>query len=158
MRKRFCLRSKRSIQARRGLFCERCLKALSSATSDQLSTFLETIDSPSAILGRDLTFIISNTLLNKMLKMFAHDVIAMKIGDALECLYAVKHGPCGKDPVCLHCGIKRVVDLTSITGEKFSDIPLVLRHASGEERTLHFTFGKLASATLIIFKNVAQVL
>ena len=153
MGKRFCLGCKRSIQGRRGLFCKRCLKALLSATSDQLSTFLETIDSPSAILGRDLTFITSNTLLNKMLKTFAHDLIAMKIGDALECLYPAKHGSCGKDPVCLHCGIKRVVDLTSITDEKFSDIPLVLRHTSGEERTLHFTFGKLGSATLVIFES-----
>jgi hypothetical protein len=157
MGKAICLRCNKPFGREAGLvsakICQPCLDALPSATNDELSRLLESLDLPAAFLNHDLTVRIPNGLLSKMINKYTDGLIGIKIGEAIECNYAITHGNCGKTEVCLQCGVRRMVDLARITGDRFLDIPLALRSKSGSEHKLLFTFAKAGDAILVLFKS-----
>jgi hypothetical protein len=118
-----------------------------------LSSVLETLDLPAAYVNRDLTVMTSNRLFKKLFGRFAHDNGAPRLGEAMKCRSSAKSGSCGEEALCLHCGIKRLVDLARITGEKFADIPLVLRDNSGTDQLLRFSFMKAEDTILVMLKE-----
>ena len=152
-----CLRCNKPFDREEGLIlakiCQSCLDALPSATNDELSTFLESLELPAAFINHDLSVRISNIALSEMVNRLTADLVGAKIGDALECIYAKEHGNCGGTHICFQCGVKRMVDLARITGERFHDIPLALRSKSGSEHKLLFTFAKAGDAILVLFKS-----
>ena len=157
MGKTICLRCNKPFGREDGLvlakICQPCLDALPSATNDELSSFLESLDLPAAFINHDLSVRISNDSLSKMVNTLTDDLLGVRIGEALECAYAKEHGGCGKTHICFQCGVRRMVDLTRITGERFHDIPITLRSKSGNEHKLLFTFAKAGDAILVMFKS-----
>jgi hypothetical protein len=118
-----------------------------------LSSVLETLDLPAAYVNRDLTVMTSNLRFKKLFGKFTHDTGGLRLGEAMMCRSSAKYGRCGETSLCLHCGIKRLVDLARITGEKFADIPLVLRDNSGTEQLLRFSFTKAEDSILVMLKE-----
>jgi hypothetical protein len=117
-----------------------------------LSSVLETLDLPAAYVNRDLTVMTSNTLFKKFFGRFVHDAAGLKIGEAMKCQSAARDGHCGEAPLCLHCGIRRLIDLARITGENFADIPLIMRDKSGSQHLLRFSFAKAEESILVMLK------
>ena len=157
MGKTICLRCNEHLRREDGLvpakICQSCLDTLPSTTNDELSNFLESLELPAAFINRDLSVRISNGLLSKMINKYTDDLIGVRIGEALECAYEAEHRDCGKTHICFQCGVRRMVDLTRVTGERFVDIPLALRSKSGNEHKLLFTFAKAGNAILVFFKS-----
>ena len=123
------------------------------ACTSTLSSVLETLDQPAAYVNRDLTVMTSNLLFKKLFGKFTHDVRGLRLGEAMMCRGSARYGRCGETALCLHCGIKRLVDLARITGEKFADIPLVLKDNSGTEQLIRFSFTKAEDSILIMLKE-----
>jgi len=118
-----------------------------------LSSVLETLDLPAAYVNRDLTVMTSNLMFKKLFEKFTHDTRGLRLGEAMKCHGSSGYGRCGETSLCLHCGIKRMVDLAHITGEKFADIPLVLRDESGTEQLIRFSFTKAEDSILVMVKE-----
>lgn len=117
-----------------------------------LSSILENLDLPAAYVNRDLTVMTSNRPFKKLFGRFVHDAVGLKIGEAMKCQSAAKHGRCGETSLCLHCGIRRLIDLARITGENFSDIPVIVRDKSRSEQLLHFSLTKAEESILVMLK------
>jgi hypothetical protein len=128
-----------------GRVCHLCMSTLSSV--------LETLAQPAAYVQRDLTVMTSNLLFKKLFGKFTHDPAGLRIGEAMKCRSSAKDGRCGEVSLCLHCGVRRLIDLTRITGEKFADIPLLMRDESGAEQLLHFSFTKAENSILVMLKE-----
>lgn len=128
-----------------GTVCGNCASTLSSA--------LETLALPAAFVNRDLTVVTSNSLFKRLSGKFTHAAAGLRIGEAMRCLSSARHGRCGETALCLHCGIRRLIDLASITGENFADIPLVVRDNDGADQLLHFSFMKAEHSILVTFKE-----
>jgi hypothetical protein len=118
-----------------------------------LSSVLENLHLPAAYVNRDLTVMTSNLLFKKLFGKFAHDTSDLGLGEAMQCQSTAKEGRCGETPLCLHCGIRRLVDLARITGEKFAGIPLVLRDKSGTEQLIRFSFTKAEDSILVMLNE-----
>jgi hypothetical protein len=116
---------------------------------------LGSITLPAAFVNNDLSIRISNDLLREMIDTLTVDLLRVKIGKALECAYVSEHTRCGEEQVCLQCGVRRMVDLARITGNRFVDVPLCLQSKSRIERKLLFTFAKAGDAVLIVFKSAS---
>jgi hypothetical protein len=127
-----------------GGVCRRCSSALLSV--------LESLGSPAAYVNRDLTVMTSNRLFKRRFGRFVLDTAGLRIGEAMKCQSAARHGRCGETSLCLHCGIRRLIDLARITGEHFSDIPLIVRDRSGSDQLLHFSFSKAEESILVMLK------
>jgi hypothetical protein len=149
-----CQRCGARVDARDGLhlarLCEPCLKTLLVSGSDGLAAFLSFVDRPAALVGRDHTVLHSNGLLGRMLEKFDHDIVGRRIGEALECRYAAEGLGCGKNEVCLHCGLRRVIELARITGEKIARFPTTIRHRSGDNKAFTFATEKAGEAVLMM--------
>jgi hypothetical protein len=122
--------------------CRFCMSTLSSV--------LETLALPAAYVNRDLTVMTSNKLFKKVFGKFTHDPAGLRIGEAMKCSSSAKYGRCGETSLCLHCGIRRLIDLARITGERFADIPLVVKDNSGTEQLLRFSFTKAENSILVM--------
>jgi hypothetical protein len=149
MGKAFCLRCNAPMDADDDLIvasvCRYCMSTLSSV--------LESLDLPAAYVNRDLTVMTSNKLFKKVFGKFTHDPAGVRIGEAMKCRSSAKDERCGETSLCLHCGIRRMIDLARITGERFADIPLVVRDKSGAEQLLRFSFAKAENSILVMLKE-----
>jgi hypothetical protein len=160
MGKAICIRCNWPIGVDDGLaianICQSCLDALPSSTNADISSFLESLEHPAAFISHGLSVRISNDLLGKMVNRLTDDLLGVRIGEALECAYESEHGNCGETHICLQCGVRRMVDLARITGERFHDIPLALRSKAGSEHKLLFTFAKAGDAILVLLKSLSN--
>ena len=153
MAKTVCYRCGSALGAQGGLLlaevCDSCLKVLLSSSHEELSALLESIQQPAALVRRDLAVVFSNSRLGRMFKKFDHDIVGLGIGTALDCAFATSDTRCGEGAYCLHCGIRRLVELSRITGEKISHIPMTFRHKSGLDQSYIFTTEKTGDAVLL---------
>jgi len=133
--------------------CAACLDTLIQGGGDGLSKFLDSVDHPAALVARDHTVLHSNSSLGKLLEKFDHDIVGLRIGEALECLYAKHERRCGEGEVCLHCGLRRLVELARISGEKIAQFPMTLRHRSGETQSFTFATEKAGEAVLLMIEK-----
>jgi hypothetical protein len=90
-----------------------------------------------------------------MLKKFNHDVVGRRIGEVLDCKYAASPSRCGETTVvCLQCGLRKLIELAWITGERVSEIPISFQHRSGASKTFKITTGKAGGAVLLIIAGL----
>lgn len=149
-----CLRCGQTLGSEDGLhlvkLCQACLNSLLSTHDEDLSTFLDSLGRPAALVARDHTVLLSNGQLRKMLEKFDHDIVGLRIGEALECMYSGKHSRCGENEVCLHCGLRRLVDLARISGEKIGEFPMTIRRKSGASQMFKFATEKAGDTVLLM--------
>ena len=114
--------------------------------------FLRSLNRPAALVARDHTVLFSNIRLRKMLKKSNHDVVGLRIGEVLDCKYAASPSRCGETEGCLRCGLRRLIELTRITGERLDKIPISFQHRSGASKTFKITTEKAGNAVLLILR------
>lgn len=149
-----CLRCGQVLSAEYGLhlvkLCGECLNGLLSSRDEGLAAFLDSLGRPAALVDRDHTVLFSNGLLRKMLEKFDHDIVGLRIGEALECSYSGTQGRCGENEVCLHCGLRRLVDLARISGEKIGEFPMTIRRKSGASQVFKVATEKAGDTVLLM--------
>ena len=111
------------------------------------------LNRPAALVARDLTVLFSNSRLRKMLKKFNHDVVGLRIGEVLDCKYAASPSRCGETEGCLQCELRRLIELTRITGERLSEIPISFQHKSGASKIFKITTQKADDAVLLMIRT-----
>ena len=81
---------------------------------------------PAALISRDHTVLLANALMHKLSRtaVVPHET---RIGELLGCRYALFHGSCGETFACPLCGIRRLVELSRLTGEQLADVPTTVR-------------------------------
>ncbi len=129
--------------------CDDCMDSLLASGSVELNELLESCDQPAALVGRDMTIVAFNTRFEKVFQRLDRGLEGMKIGDAVDCAAPTSEQPCGQTHFCLQCGIKRLVDITRISGEGISRVPMSFRHRSGMDQTYVFSTDKRGTVTLV---------
>jgi hypothetical protein len=129
--------------------CDACLDTLLLTGGWELNDLLESSDMPVALVGNDMTVLAFNSRFEQVFRKFDGEIGGMKIGEIVDCAVATPSEACGLTHLCLHCGIKRLVDITRISGERLSRIPMSFRHKSGLEQTYVFTTDKRGLTTLV---------
>lgn len=126
-------------------FCEACSLPAMRTFLD----FLETLNAPAALVARDLTVSISNSRFQEMTKKNAGGIEGRRIGEMLDCNDATPDHPCGESSACLHCWLKRLIELVRLTGERLSETPISIQHKSGASQTFKVTTEIAGDAVLL---------
>jgi hypothetical protein len=124
--------------------CEPCSRALPS--------FLESMKAPAAIVERDLTVVYSNSRLCGIAETCGDEAVGLKVGQALGCVHAEEAGICGQSEACLHCWLKRLVDLARISGEKLPDMPFDFTRKTGSHRFFRISAEKAGEAVVLMIR------
>ena len=148
-----CFRCKRSLEPGDELriltgACAQCFNALLSAGGEQLSSYLESLATPAALLANDQTVLESNSSFQKM--TLAHDIVGSKVGEILDCMYAPLLGRCGETIACMLCSLKRSVEHTWLTGEGLREVQLSLPHKAESRKTFRIITEKVNGAVLVL--------
>ena len=122
--------------------------------NEKLKGTLGSLARPAALVASDHTVLFSNNRLRKMLKKSNLDVVGLRIGEVLDCKNAASPSRCGETALCPHCGLKRLIELTRITGERLNEIPISVQHRSGASKTFKITTEKAGEAVLLIIAGL----
>jgi hypothetical protein len=128
--------------------CARCFRAFLSAGGEQLSSYLESLTVPAALLAADQTVLGSNSSFQKM--ALACDIVGSKIGEVLACMYVPLLGQCGQTIACLLCALKRSVEHTWLTGEGLRDVWLSFPHREESRKRFAVTTEKVDGAVVVL--------
>jgi hypothetical protein len=128
--------------------CDPCLKTLVSTRSDELSDLLESHHQPAALIAPDMTVLAFNSRFEQLFQS-DHELGGMRVGEIVNCFHPTPEMPCGESHLCPHCEIRRLVELTRISGEKISKVPLSFRHKSGLDQTFVFTTHRQGETILL---------
>jgi hypothetical protein len=129
--------------------CDPCLNTLLFSGGGELNKLLESCNVPAALVGRDMTVVAFNSRFEQAFRRFDRELGGMKVGDVVDCAAPTPERPCGQTHFCLQCGIKRLVDITRISGEAINRVAMSFRHKSGLDQTYVFSTDKRGSATLV---------
>jgi PAS domain-containing protein len=127
-----------------------------SSRDEKLQDFLESLGSPAVLVGRDFTILFCNSRLCKMFSKFSHDLVGLKIGEALDCAYATYDSHCGENALCLQCRIRRLVALARITGEGINEVPISFLHKFGLNQTYKITTERKGDVVLLMIEAGAH--
>ena len=117
--------------------CDTCLASHLSSRAGELSARLEDLQWPAALVGRDLVLRQANSRLRALCDEYA--TRELRVGEALDCACATKDARCGETFFCLQCGVRRVLEVARISGERISRVPVTIGHRSGERRAYTLT-------------------
>ncbi len=84
---------------------------------------IDSVPVPAAMIDGDHTVVASNVMFQKLLLKFAHDIVGLKIGAALNCGCA---GPCG-----CQCGLAAMIDASHVMRRKLREGPILILYRSG---------------------------
>jgi hypothetical protein len=119
-----------------------------SSGDEKLSDCLEQLNTPAALVAGDLTVLLANSQLRRML--FIHDVVGLRIGKALGCSYASLPGRCGEASVCLQCEMRKAVVFTHFSDGRLSEKTISLAHTTEAKKTFTLTTEKAGEAILMM--------
>jgi len=91
---------------------------------------LESLETPAALVDSDLKILSSNRQLGRIVETLSRDLSGTRIGEAMGCAHALDH-PCGEADACDQCSLKRLVEVTRISGEKMRELPVIFLHKNG---------------------------
>ncbi len=144
-------------EVRRFLFagiCDTCLESHLSSGTRELSDLLERLESPAALVGRDLVVLHANTRLKKLADEL--DAVGLRVGEALNCASVTPDTRCGETFLCLQCGIRRFLDLARITGERVSNVPVAIGSRSGDAQRFTLTAEGTGDTVLFLLEPGAR--
>ena len=128
--------------------CDVCLKELISSGAGELARLLESHHLPAALIGVDMTVLSFNSRFEQLFRN-DHELRGMRVGAVVSCFHPTPEMPCGETNFCPHCGIRRLVEVTRISGQKISHITMSFRHQSGLDQTYVFTTAKRGDTILL---------
>lgn len=131
--------------------CKPCLNSLVFASGISLSVYLESRPHPAALLAHDHTVLLANSLFRAM--RLDQEVVGIRAGEVIGCLYASTLGRCGETEVCILCSLRRAVDQTWRTGEGLRGIPMNYPHRAAGRKTVEITTEKIGDAVLVVMAD-----
>ena len=129
----------------------------SSQALIRLAAYLESLDSPVALIAGDHTVLCSNGHFRRAFDRHDRKPARLKIGEALDCKSVTSQGRCGETATCLHCDIKRSIELSRITGEKLPGILTSIQKRSGADITCRISTEKAGEAILLTLIEARQI-
>ena len=152
----FCYRCRQSLDQKDDLrvltrTCGPCFTALLSSRDRNLSEYLESLEMPSALVDHNQTILFSNSLFRGM--MGENETVGLRVGEALDCMYAGTLGRCGDTVACLLCRLKRSVEHTLLTGEGLRAVPISYPHRASSRKSFVLTTEKVGNAVLIVMRT-----
>jgi len=149
-----CFRCGRDLSATGSVFLaqlrETCFNFLFSDQREKLMECLDSVETPVAIVARDHTVLLCNSLLDERSNA---DGGKLRIGEILECLNAVLLGKCGETPGCFLCGVRKTIEYTITTGDKLSHYQTSLQKRSGANQTFILTTQRVGDAVLLLIET-----
>ncbi len=128
--------------------CRQCFGVLVSEGGEKLSSCLESLPAPAALLARDHTVLASNRRFEAL--AFDHEVVGLRVGEILDCMYTSTLGRCGDTVACLLCHLKRSVEQTWLTGEGLRGVPISYPHKADERKSFTVITEKVGDAVLLM--------
>ncbi len=153
-----CFRCMRSLDNRDHLrfltrTCEPCFNLLVSSRNQTLSDYLESLAVPAALLAQNHTVLFANRHFQQM-KVGA-DVLGLRVGQVLGCMYSPLLGRCGETVTCILCALRRSIEETQLTGQGLRGIPVAYPHREDVRRTFSITTQKAGDAVLLMLEPPA---
>jgi hypothetical protein len=133
--------------------CASCWEAIQSTFQKEFSVFLESLERPAALVDRNLSVLFHN---NQFLKAFAkinQELVGLRLCESLDCAYVPTDRRCEESPQCLQCGLKRVVEVARISGEKVGEIGTTYSHKSGFDQTFRLTAERTGDAVFLVIST-----
>ena len=128
--------------------CEKCFTAALTSRSGRVLDYLESLRAPAALVSADQTVLFSNVRFQRM--SLARDVVGLKIGEALECMYSPILGRCGETVACLVCRLKRSVESTWLTRQGLRGVPFSFPHKAEGRKTFAITTEMVGNTVLLL--------
>ena len=130
--------------------CEPCFNLLVSGRNRALSDYLESLAVPAALLAQDHTVLFANHHFQDM--RLGMDVLGLRVGQVLGCMYSPLLGSCGETVTCILCSLRRSVEETQLTGQGLRDVPIAYPHKEDVRRTFSITTQKVGDAVLLMLE------
>ena len=131
-------------------FCQSCAMTLPS-----FEALLESLDSPAALLSRDLVILSENRRLRGITHYGGSTAVGAKIGLALGCVHAARTEECGRTDACAECWLRRSVDLARISGARIPGVPWDLLPHTGPRRPYAISAVKTREAVVVTLRPPA---
>ncbi|HVP19651.1 MAG TPA: hypothetical protein VMU36_11685 [Spirochaetia bacterium] len=128
--------------------CGQCFGILLSERDEKLTSYLDSFAAPAALLAPDHTVLASNHRFQSM--AFDHDVVGLRVGEALDCMYTSTLGRCGETIACLLCHLKRSVAQTLLTGHGLQGVSMSYPHKMDSRKTVTVMTEKVGDAVLLM--------
>ena len=133
--------------------CDKCFTTVLSSRDEKLSAYLESLEIPAELVSQDQTILESNTPFQSIASNRV--VVGLRLGEALDCMYAPMLGLCGETVPCLLCKLKRSVEHTWLTGEGLREVPLSFPHKVNAPRTFSISTEKVGDAVLLLMRTTS---
>lgn len=153
MGQRLCIRCMRSLEEEDELHfltktCEKCFAEALSSGDKKLSTYLESLDMPAALVSGDQTVLVSNSRFQRMAP--GRSVTGLRIGEVIECTYAPILGRCGETVACLLCKLRSSIERTWLTREGIRGVPVSFPSKVEGRQTYTITTEPVDGAVLLL--------
>jgi hypothetical protein len=136
--------------------CEPCFNILVSSRDEALSAYLESLELPAALLAQDRTVLFANRCFQEM--KIGQDVLGLRVGQVLGCMYSPLLGRCGETVTCILCSLRRSIEETQLTGQGLRGVPIAYPHKEDVRRAFNITTEKAGDAVLLMLERSAPVI
>lgn len=131
--------------------CPAWFKELLASRDGKLSAYLESLDVPAALVSPDHIILEANSRFRDAASR--QDAVGLRVGEALDCMYAPLLGRCGETVACLLCGLRKSVEHTWLTGEGLRRVPLSFPHKAESRKAFAITTEKIGGAVLLLMTS-----
>ena len=133
--------------------CEPCFNVLLSSRDQSLAEYLESLKLPAALLAQDHSVLFANRLFQGF--KVGSDVLGLRVGDVLGCMYAPLLGRCGETVTCILCALRRSIEETQRTGQGLRGVSISYPHREDQRRAYSITTQKAGDAVLLMLEPPA---
>jgi len=144
--------------------CSQCGRSMTVRDLDDIGTcttclapaciahpaYLETVDRPAVLVSKDHAILRSNRVFREAFGRVSGVDGTTRIGEALDCGHLAGSQRCGETAYCLQCGLRRVIGLVYISGERLRRIPVHHVRKPGHRETLEITAAKTGEFVLLL--------
>jgi len=134
--------------------CEPCFNVLIASGNEELSRYLESLSLPAALLAQDHTVLFANRHFQDM--QAGDEVMGLRVGQVLGCMYSPLLGQCGETVTCLLCALRRSIDETRRSGTGLRGVPIAYPHKDDMRRTYTITTQNAGDAVLLMLEPPAN--
>jgi cytochrome c len=153
MAQTLCFRCRQALEENDGIrtltkACDNCLVSVLSTHDERLTGYLESLDSPAAVISPDFSILFANSHFLKAAG--GHETAGLRVGEALGCTYAQTLGQCGETVPCILCHLKQAVEHTWQSGAELRGISMSYPHKRMERKAFTITTQKVSGGVLLI--------
>jgi len=114
-----------------GTGCTTCLNRFQSTFGSPGE--LECLDEPAAIVDRDMNVLSANGQFTRLAESLEGTFAGLRLGEVLRCTHSREGHHCGEGPLCDRCSLRRLAEITRISGEQITAIEVTVTQENGSE-------------------------